>query len=285
MSFIESPRFPISVGFGTAGGPGYNTNVVVLDSGYEQRNDNWVYPRHRYDVATGVKHTLTLEDLIAFFHVAKGRFNGFRYKDIYDYKSCSIYTDPASTDQEIATADGVVMQFQLKKTYTKGIYTQSRIITKPVTGTVLISISGITVTNYSVDLTTGIITFSAEEGDSILSINQANPCEVTTVYPHGLITGESVYLYGIVGPTILNSNRYKITVTASDKFTLDGVDSTAYPAYVSGGEYRTQPQNGEVIKAGYEFDVPVRFDIDQLNTSLDTYRAGRASVPLVEIRV
>ena len=46
------------------------------------------------------------------------------------------------------------------------------------------------------------------------------------------------------------------------------------------------PANGAVITAGYEFDVPVRFDTDRLEISLAAFEAGQIPhVPLVEIRL
>jgi uncharacterized protein (TIGR02217 family) len=45
------------------------------------------------------------------------------------------------------------------------------------------------------------------------------------------------------------------------------------------------PAEGAVVTAGYEFDVPVRFDTDRLSISLAAFEAGDApSIPLVEIR-
>lgn len=45
------------------------------------------------------------------------------------------------------------------------------------------------------------------------------------------------------------------------------------------------PGVGAVVTAGFEFDVPARFDIDTLSTSFDTHKVYSASVPIVEIRV
>ena len=40
------------------------------------------------------------------------------------------------------------------------------------------------------------------------------------------------------------------------------------------------------ISAGYEFDVPVRFDTDQIQTSVASFQAGEApNVPILEVRV
>jgi uncharacterized protein (TIGR02217 family) len=44
------------------------------------------------------------------------------------------------------------------------------------------------------------------------------------------------------------------------------------------------PPNGAAITAGFEFDVPVRFDIDDLEIDLSAFAAGEVpKIPLVEI--
>jgi uncharacterized protein (TIGR02217 family) len=44
------------------------------------------------------------------------------------------------------------------------------------------------------------------------------------------------------------------------------------------------PAIGAAVRAGFEFDVPVRFDIDRIDVSLSAFEAGRIpSIPLVEI--
>ncbi|WP_298256657.1 DUF2460 domain-containing protein [uncultured Litoreibacter sp.] len=46
------------------------------------------------------------------------------------------------------------------------------------------------------------------------------------------------------------------------------------------------PDEGVEITAGYEFDVPVRFDVDAIQTSVASFQAGNVpSVPVVEVRV
>lgn len=46
----------------------------------------------------------------------------------------------------------------------------------------------------------------------------------------------------------------------------------------------TAPPVGVPVKAGFVFDVPVRFDTDRLDVALDAFDAGRlVSVPLVEV--
>ncbi len=50
--------------------------------------------------------------------------------------------------------------------------------------------------------------------------------------------------------------------------------------------FTTAPANGVVITATFEFDVPARFDTDDLGISLDTFALGSwNSIPIVEIRL
>jgi uncharacterized protein (TIGR02217 family) len=50
--------------------------------------------------------------------------------------------------------------------------------------------------------------------------------------------------------------------------------------------FPTPPDEGVRISAGFEFDVPVRFDTDRIQTSVQSFKAGDVpSVPVVELRV
>ena len=49
--------------------------------------------------------------------------------------------------------------------------------------------------------------------------------------------------------------------------------------------FTTAPANGVIVRAGFEFDVPVRFDSDMLDVTLDVERLGSiTSIPLLELR-
>lgn len=78
-----------------------------------------------------------------------------------------------------------------------------------------------------------------EAAKTITGITQANPASVTSA-AHGFVTGDFVYVSGIVGMTQLNGQTLKVVNTGVNTFTLqdvDGnnIDSTAYTAYASGG--------------------------------------------------
>lgn len=65
----------------------------------------------------------------------------------------------------------------------------------------------------------------------------------------------------------------------------DGVDFQADPTtgFVT---FATPPAAGARILAGYEFDVPVRFDTDIIQTSVASFQAGEVpTVPVIEVRV
>lgn len=50
--------------------------------------------------------------------------------------------------------------------------------------------------------------------------------------------------------------------------------------------FGTAPDIGAEVTAGFEFDVPVRFDTDRIQTSVASFKAGDVpNVPVVEVRV
>ncbi len=76
-------------------------------------------------------------------------------------------------------------------------------------------------------------------------------------------------------------------VASSVLVAVDGALMNAGWALGAGGliSFTLAPPAGKNITAGFQFDVPVRFQDDQLSVSASTFRAGdSASVPIVEIR-
>lgn len=66
---------------------------------------------------------------------------------------------------------------------------------------------------------------------------------------------------------------------AATDFSFDEV--TGEVVFASG----SAPGNGQPVTAGYEFDVPVRFDTDRLSVSLRAFKAGQIpSIPLIEVQ-
>ena len=161
MSFHET-RFPVSISLGAHGGPERRTDVVVLGSGFEERNTRWAHSRRVYNAGYGVKSLDDLHAVIAFFEERRGRLHGFRWKDHADWKSCAPGATPAGIDQSIGTGDGSRAQFPLLKRYGSLYAPYDRPITKPVAGTLKVAVAGsprTAGTDFDVDATTGLVTF------------------------------------------------------------------------------------------------------------------------------
>ncbi|MEQ8825481.1 MAG: DUF2460 domain-containing protein [Filomicrobium sp.] len=212
MSFHEV-LFPTGISRGAEGGPERRTDVVVLGSGYEERNSRWADSRRSYNAGYGVRSLDELHEVIAFFEERRGRLYGFRWRDHGDWKSCAPGETISATDQQIGTGDGAEATFALVKTYGSAFAPWTRTISKPVTGTVIVAVDGTVqqeTTDYLLDAATGVVVFQ--------------------------------------------------------------------PSSI--------PSNGANITAGYAFDVPVRFDTDQLQINLQGFKAGAIpAIPIVEIRL
>lgn len=69
---------------------------------------------------------------------------------------------------------------------------------------------------------------------SVTAVTKANPGVVTTDLNHGYSTGRVAQINGMVGMTPLNGVNVTVTVIDEKRFSV-GVDTSAYPTYVSGG--------------------------------------------------
>jgi uncharacterized protein (TIGR02217 family) len=142
--------FPPFVARGATGGPSFSTGVVALASGREERNILWANARGKWNISTGIRTREQMLDVIAFFHVVKGRAYSFRFKDWNDY---------AATDQLMIEVTPTV--WQLVKRYAIGALEHVRTITKPVAGTVAVKIGGVSATPSGIDHLTGRVTFAS----------------------------------------------------------------------------------------------------------------------------
>lgn len=165
MSFFEV-ELCRKLGYQRVGGAAFNTAIVGVQSGQEQRNSAWADPRAEYsgNLITPVDRVADalqfIEDIRTFHYMVRGAGDGFRFYDHLDC-SCSAQAMGATTTANI---------FQLQKTYSLGGRTYVRAITKPITtsvkdyqgnalpNSVFITVSGATVS--SIDHTTGLVTFS-----------------------------------------------------------------------------------------------------------------------------
>lgn len=149
MSYINT-RLSTCVAYGFSGGPEYSTLVVTLDNGREQRNRQWLYPRHRYAAQYMNLSPEAQKEILAAFHAAAGQLHVFRFKDHNDYKAVA---------EPLAPAIGTSTPVQLVKTYSLGAQATVRVIQAPVAGAV-VKRNGVAVAG-TLDTSTGLFTPSA----------------------------------------------------------------------------------------------------------------------------
>lgn len=87
-----------------------------------------------------------------------------------------------------------------------------------------------------------------------------------------------------------SERRIQKPVEGTVRIGVDGaeLDSAAYETDSAAGvvTFHSPPPAGVAVTAGFEFDVPVRFDADRIEVTLESFAAGRmAAVPLIEVRV
>ena len=93
------------------------------------------------------------------------------------------------------------------------------------------------------------------------------------------ISGDQTYLRPITKPV---ANMVHVAVGHDPK--LEGDDYTIDHA-TGLITFHLAPLLGSLVTAGYEFDVPVRFDNDMLQVSMATFEAGEIpEVPVIEVR-
>lgn len=196
MSFLEV-RFPESISFNSSTILEFNTTIITAKNGKEFRNINWNNNKMKFNIINGIKTKAELNEILKFFRNVKGKAYGFRFKD---------WTDFSVTLQQIGIGNGEKTQFQLIKTYTTNNTTYTRKITKPVISTIKVFLDNVETNDFSIDLTTGLITFT------------------------------------------------------------------------------TAPSNNVIITANFEFDVPVRFNTDILEISMESINSGKIKdLELIEI--
>lgn len=90
MAFLNAELLPRVISFHRVGGETFNTSVIIMASGQEQRNANWAAPRRKYTCSIITPATLNgaPTDQPAFFNLirqafitAQGKLNSFLFWD------------------------------------------------------------------------------------------------------------------------------------------------------------------------------------------------------------
>lgn len=144
-----SARFPVPE-WGSSFGPTYQSMIDSLASGYERREAVYGTINRAFDCRFEVQSLEDLQELLSFFMAHMGRAYTFRHRDWSDY----------TAESEFLTGSGST--WQLTKQYTAGNLVYNRTITRPVPWSVTLYDDGVAVddANYSIDYTTGIVTYT-----------------------------------------------------------------------------------------------------------------------------
>lgn len=157
MAYINE-RLPTCVAYGFTGGPEWSTLVIDLDNGREQRNGQWLYPKHKYAAQYMNFDHVQRQEVYNAFQAMRGRLHCFRFKDHGDFEAVNQLQGP-----NIGTDDPM----QLIRTYQFGSESCTRLIQAPVNGTVTMTKDGSPFTAFTVDDETGLITPDAPWGAGV----------------------------------------------------------------------------------------------------------------------
>ena len=206
MQAFDDVSFPLALGREAESTSRFSTQIFRSVTGHETRNSQWADASLSFDVGPGVRSEADCAELVRFFRARRGPARGFRLRDPLDHSSADDNGAPHHGDQLLGQGDGVRSEFALIKHYGDPPDSQQRRITRPVAGSLSVSVGGAPVGGW-------------------------------TLQPGGII------------------------------------------------RFGDAPAAGAEVRAGFLFDVPVRFFSDDLTVSAATFAAGEAvSVPLVEIR-
>ena len=280
--FLEE-RLPVGVRNGVTYADEYNVKITKTASDSEHRWLVHPFPLRIYNVMYTQASADLWSQILALYHRAYGMYAGFRVKALDDYTTNSRTLAPTATDQALAVVTASTV-YQLQVKYGTGATGLSiglpvRTIFKPVSGTTKIAIGTMAQTlGWSVSTTTGRVTFATNKTRSITAITAAASA-VATVGSHTFVVNESVYFYGIVGMTQINGLRGLITAVGATTITV-AINSSGFTAYSSGGTVNTNPQTGEVVYGGCEYDIPCRFNsrIDVTSRSPDMRESSQIEI-------
>lgn len=266
MAFQNTVRFPDSIARGVTFGPEFVTEIGVVPSGGESRNQLRIRALCVGECAHALKTQEQLDELLLFFRAMHGRAHSFRFKDWSDY----IVT--AAMSQLLLISPNV---YQLCKLYYVATgFEELRYITKPLAAGLAIQLNGSALTlstHYSVVDTTGIVTFTSRGNRNVTAVAVGATTNVTlNTAIAGMLVGHKLRINACTGAdaALLNGLEHTITNVASNVYTLatntagKTITATGTADWMYGGSPDTLTWSGK-------FDVPCRFGTDRMAVRTD----------------
>lgn len=284
--FLEE-RLPIDVRMGASYADEFAVEITTTRGGSESRRLVHPYPVRHFTINYTLDHDDLWTRVIGLYHRAYGMYAGFRVRCLDDYSTNGTCGTPTATDQPMLRISAGL--YQLQKQYGAGatplaIGLPVRTLFKPVAGTVKVAVSGMEhpVTGWALN-PGGQIVFTNVKAWNITGITKGAVTTTITAARHDYVTGDTVYVAGVVGMTQINGKRLRVTDAAPGVDFTVALNSSAYSNYTSGGTLSNFPQTGEAVTAGCEFDLPCRFNsrIDVAHISANLREGGR--IDLIEL--
>lgn len=296
MSFLEE-QFDLCASFGVAIGEGFSVEVSETKGGNEYRQLNNPYPKLELDISFENRlESVFMDDLVDLFRRSGGTFGGFRYTHVLESSTNGNKDVPTYADQLAVFV--TTKQYQITKWYgTEGDSDATRRrIRKPRAGSVVVGIRNQSSNSYqlelpqqwSVDTTTGIITFDDNLTDGIVGITNAAQAVVDfSPFAHPFSVNDTVHFSDVGGMVQINGLRALIVSSTATTITID-LDTQLFDTYTTGGNANTEPQTGEEeVLAGCYFDFPMRFTTDISGATIGNKSGGNyvlsSAVQLIEI--
>lgn len=275
MAFLETPAFPETIGRGATRTLRTATEIAAGATGIEQRNALARWRRRVYEVRLPPRSSADWAAWQNFVESLRGPADGFRLRDFAD--DTATHAQGALVPYAAGALAGTagygygVPTYQLAKIYSAYQVAYPRRILKPIATGLEIKRGGVAMTagggagNYALADTTGVVTVVADQSRSVSSHTPGGSHVFTlaSAFSPNLAIGGRLFVTGITGTaaTLLNSLPLEITNVASAAVTV-AVNTTGLTA--SGGTAYYYPQPTETLTWAGRFDVPVRFESDEI---------------------
>lgn len=274
--------FPPDYSYNAIATTRFKTDIVISQSGREQRNITWQDNLMEFDVSHTLKTEEQKEVLLAFFNQMRGAAISFKFKNWSDYT--------VKRTQGIVNEDGFFLgtptahlykKYQVDNTfdyYSKKII---RVVESPDFDyySFEYNLNGTLNSGVTLDYKTGILTLPKLRTISVSNITREEQAQVTTLDLHNYQVGDYAYFVDLNYMSFLNNKSYKIIeIVDNNNFIID-VDTTSATQNGIGyievyygprdtfwwqGEYyvsvRFAEDAGQVVMNNYKaYDFPVRF--------------------------
>lgn len=282
MAVFLEERLPTTIDWGGSFSEKHAIQTIPTAGGNEYRSLRHPFVQLSYDIAYKRDIDFVRDKILDLYTRANGMFRGFRVKDAKDFSSHDYDGTPTAFDQPMLLVSGTT--YQLMRWYGNPADSMCarRRIRKPVAGTVLVGVGGVVYppSMWSVDNTTGLVTLNANKTGTITGITKGATTVITAA--NSMAVGESALIIGCAGMTQINGRRANILARAAGTITVD-INSTSFSNYTGGGVVNTGPQSGESVTAGFQFDIPCRFDTDLSGAFSDWGTIDATGIQILEL--